>query len=195
MLQSQDVYLEVWKEKDALSSIFTQVCSPYCISVVVSRGFTSTTYLNNYRERLIEQNGKKPVLLYFGDFDPSGLEIPRAIEATLKEKLGVRGLVFKRVALLEEDIFKYKLPHDPKDLKETDKRAKKHIERYGALVAELAALRPDVLKQKIKEGVEAEINMEAFNKEVAIHKDELDEIGRLKERAEELLPCQEDYMF
>ena len=48
LMQTQDKYIEVWIEKDALSSIFKRVTLPYCISTVVCRGFSSVSFLNNF---------------------------------------------------------------------------------------------------------------------------------------------------
>ena len=47
--QTQDRYVEVWIEKDALSSIFTRVCAPYGVSVVVCRGFSSVSFLHSFK--------------------------------------------------------------------------------------------------------------------------------------------------
>ena len=89
-------------------------------------------------------------MLYFGDFDPSGMEMFEAMKTTLKNELDVNGLEFKRVALLKDDISTYSLPHSPNALKKTDTRAKKHLKAYGELTVELDALRPDIMEQKIK---------------------------------------------
>lgn len=120
LLQSQDIYIEIWIEKDALSSVFTRVATPYTIPIVVCRGFSSVSFLNDYKKRLSYYSDKEPVLLYFGDFDPSGMEMLKAMETTLTEELNVEGIAFKRVALQREDIFKYKLPHSPEALKKKD---------------------------------------------------------------------------
>lgn len=52
LLQTQDKYIEIWIEKDALSSIFTRVAEPYTVPVVVCRGFSSVSFLNDFRVRL-----------------------------------------------------------------------------------------------------------------------------------------------
>ena len=72
LLQTQDKYIEIWIEKDALSSIFIKVAEPYTIPVVVCRGFSSVSFLNEFAERLEYNKDKQAVMLYFGDFDPFG---------------------------------------------------------------------------------------------------------------------------
>lgn len=187
LLQSQDVYLEIWIEKDALSSIFTRVAKPYTIPVVVCRGFSSVSFLNDYKDRLSYFQERRPILLYFGDFDPSGVEMLKAMETTLEEELGVEGIEFKRVALLPEDIVKYELPHSPEALKKTDTRASKHISEYGELAVELDALSPVVLEAKIKEAIEQEIDLELFNEERALELQEIRELGDMRAKVRDLV--------
>lgn len=181
LLQSQGSYLEVWIEKDALATIFDRICGPYGISVVVCRGFSSISFLNDFKERLSWYQGKRPVMLYFGDFDPSGMEMLRAMETTLETELNIEGIRFKRIALLEDDIFKYELPNNPDALKKTDSRAKKHVEQYGELAVELDALHPAILEQKIKDAIDSEINISLFNQEVLRHNAELDKLNEMRE--------------
>ena len=187
LLQSQDVYIEIWIEKDALSSIFTRIATPYTVPVVVCRGFSSVSFLNDYKERLSYQEDKEAVLLYFGDFDPSGVEMLKAMEITLKDELKVEGINFKRVALLKEDIAKYRLPHSPEALKKTDTRASKHIAEYGELAVELDALSPPILEQKIRESIEEVIDMELYIEEIDNNLEELDKLNTIKGQVTELI--------
>ncbi len=180
--QTQKKYVEVWIEKDALSSIFTRVCAPYGISVVVCRGFSSVSFLHAFRNRLVSRNGRKPVMLYFGDFDPAGVEMLTAMKTTLKDELGVKGMQFRRIALLKDDIFTHKLPNNPNALKKTDTRARKHLAAYGELAVELDALRPDILEQKIEDAVKAQMNVRAYNREVDLYNKEMDELRELQKR-------------
>ena len=187
LLQSQGTYIEIWIEKDALASIFTRVAQAYTVPVVVCRGFSSVSFLNDYKERLSYYKSKQPVLLYFGDFDPSGVEMLKAMETTLQDELLVEGILFKRIALLREDIARYRLPHSPEALKRTDTRASKHIAEYGNLAVELDALSPAVLEQKIREAIEGEMDMEALNNERLKEEDDLEELRNLKEAVNEFI--------
>lgn len=66
---------------------------------------------------LIKHKGKKPIMLYFGDFDPSGIEMLDAMKLTLKDEMNVNNIEYKRIALVKDDIFTYKLPHTRTHLK------------------------------------------------------------------------------
>lgn len=187
LLQTQDRYLEVWVEKDALSTIFTKVARKYTVPVVVCRGFSSVSFLNDFKKRLDVRQDKLPLVLYFGDFDPSGVEMLNAMKTTLNDELEVNRIEFKRIALLQEDIHEHKLPHNPDALKLTDTRARKHITAYGEVAVELDALRPDVLESKIKNAIEDEIDIDAFNAEVEEQNDEIDKLNTIKERVTDFL--------
>jgi len=188
LAQSQPRYIEVWIEKDALTSIFTSVARNYYVPVTVCRGFSSVSFLNDFKERLDwRAKGRPAVMLYFGDFDPSGVEMMEAMKITLQKELGISGVEFKRVGLLKDDIEKYQLPHNPDALKKTDTRAEKHVKKYGELAVELDALRPDVLEQKIKSAIEAEFDMEAFNREKQIYQNEIDILNEYRNKFQDLL--------
>jgi hypothetical protein len=182
LLQSQEKYIEIWIEKDALSSVFTRMASFYTVPVVVCRGFSSVSFLNDFRERITDHRDKCPVMLYFGDFDPSGVEMLTAMQTTLRDEMSVDEIEFNRIALLQEHVFNYNLPHNPNALKKTDTRAKKHVSAYGELAVELDALRPDILEQKIRDAIEAELDIEAFNNEVRKHNEEIDKLNNLKKK-------------
>ena len=182
LMQTQDKYLEIWIEKDALSSLFTKVAKSYTIPVVVCRGFSSISFLHDFKTRLKYQTEKEVIMLYFGDFDPSGIEMLESMKITLLEEMKIESIEFKRIALLENDIEKYKLPHNPNALKRTDTRANKHLERYGELAVELDALRPDILELRIKESIESEINIDNFNNEIEKQKDDLYKLKQLKKK-------------
>jgi hypothetical protein len=185
LIQTQEKYLEIWIEKDALSSIFTRVASEYTVPVVVCRGFSSVSFLNDYKRRLLAQR-RLPVLLYFGDFDPSGVEMLSAMETTLRDELEVQLVEFKRIGLLKEDIYRYNLPHSPDALKKSDTRAKKHIAEYGELAVELDALPPKILQDKIREAIQNELNPEAFYFEQNREKNEFDKLNRFRAELQEL---------
>lgn len=183
LLQTQSKYIEVWIEKDALSGVATRIANQYTVSVVVDRGFASMSFLHNYQSRIEEYPDRSPVILYFGDFDPSGLKMLPAIEITFKYEMKVNGIEFKPVALMEADITKYKLPHKPKAIKERDTRTVKHVERYGELAVELDALDVKVLEEKIKAAIEAEIDIDLFNAEVQEEEKELAKLNILRGKA------------
>lgn len=77
----QPVHVELWTEKDALSAIFAKITSEYHIRLVINKGYTSSTAAYEAYRRFVDhiKQGRKVVVLYFGDHDPSGLDMVRDI--------------------------------------------------------------------------------------------------------------------
>lgn len=82
---NQPIHIEVWTEKDAISSILDRVTRPYTIRLAVNKGYTSSTAMYEAYCRFVEciENGQKVRILYFGDHDPSGLDMIRDIRDRL----------------------------------------------------------------------------------------------------------------
>lgn len=192
VLQSQDVYLEIWIEKDALSSIFNRAARGYGVNVTVCRGFSSISFLNDFRERLDYVGTQKPLMLYFGDFDPSGMEMLTAMKTTLRDELGVNNIEFKRIALRKEHIEEYELPHNPNAIKKTDTRYAKHKAQYGEIAVELDALSPPILERMILSAIENEIDIDRYKTE--FNQQRMDRINIEKLR-EEIVSFAEDFEY
>lgn len=165
----QEVYLEVWIEKDALSRIFQNEADKYRVPVQVCRGYVSVSMLNEYRKRVLQvrqtaaslgQPVPRPVILYYGDFDPSGNHMFLATQQTLEQEIKLHGVEYLREALNVEDIINYKLPHSPEALKDKDPRAARHQAQYGNLAVELDALPPNILVQKVRQAIERELDLD-----------------------------------
>ncbi len=155
--EKQPQYLEVWLEKDALSGVFAKITEHYGITLVVGRGYNSWSA---YREAALRFNKlHKPVsILYFGDFDPSGEDIVRA----LQESLNFFGISpeIEKVALTMQDVTDYDLP--PDFTKKTDSRSAAFIKKYGDLAVELDALPLPMLRDRIKNNIESNLDMSAL---------------------------------
>ena len=80
----QPAYVEIWLEKDALAGVLFDVTSKWDVPLMVTRGYPSYSFLASAAEA-IREKGKLTHLYYFGDHDPSGVDIPRHIEDQLGE--------------------------------------------------------------------------------------------------------------
>jgi hypothetical protein len=82
----QDVYVELWSEKDAISNILKETVKDYTLTVGINKGFASSTAMYNAYMRFMPMmlEGKKVVVLYAGDHDPSGLDMVRDIRERLE---------------------------------------------------------------------------------------------------------------
>ncbi|MGH7295677.1 MAG: hypothetical protein ACRELB_12115, partial [Polyangiaceae bacterium] len=168
LLQTQPVALEVWVEKDALSRVCHRAAFPLCVPVVVARGFSSVSYVRECHDRVRENaaEGRRTVILYYGDLDPSGCEMLPSMLATLQGEMGLGGLVEGvRCALTPEQVETYGLPRNPDALKATDSRARKYCERFGDLAVELDALPPADLEGLVRSAIESRLDMSLFEDE------------------------------
>lgn len=110
-------------------------------------GYASQTYLDEITAE-VTNRGRRAVLVYAGDFDPSGIDIDRDLMARTE---GCFAKVI-RVALNWEQVEEYDLP--PQMGKATDSRAQSFVEKYGKLIqVELDALPPDVLRELYSEAI------------------------------------------
>jgi hypothetical protein len=155
----QPDYLEVFVEKDALSAIFEDALGSYGVTLNVGRGYSSWSSIKAAADRF-DGGG---TILYFGDFDPSGEDMVRALEASLANPDLPNGGSFPAVikcALTPEDIDAYSLP--PDFTKATDTRQAAFVARYGDVAVELDALPVAVLRERIVREVEARMDGDAL---------------------------------
>lgn len=153
--QEQENYVEVWLEKYALAGIFERVVNPLCIPLCPTRGFSSVSFLRELRNRVLtsQKNGQRYMMLYFGDFDPSGDVMLPSMERTLEIDFGLTNMGYETIALKEQQIEEYDLPVKMGAAKVTDPRYRKFVEKYGPRAVELDALSPKVLREMIDEAI------------------------------------------
>jgi len=154
--QTQPYYVEVWLEKDALSGIFEDALGQYGVTLNVGRGYDGWDSIHNAAERYLNQGDV--TVLYFGDFDPSGVDMTRSLRDRLAE-LGAEPDIV-RCALTLDDVTRYKLP--PDFTKTTDTRSAAFVKKYGDIAVELDALPVDVLRARLIDEVEARLDLEAL---------------------------------
>ena len=128
---------------------------PWGVVVAPLRGYASESY-----EREVLAEVDKSVidveLLYCGDFDSSGEDIPQSFERTT-------GLTLRRVALLWEHVKEYDLPVEVG--KSTDSRAAAFIARHGQNVqVEVEAMPPEVLHDLLRAELEALVDVSTIER-------------------------------
>jgi hypothetical protein len=109
------------------------------IPVFTVHGYSGQGLVTDVRNDIMVSN-RPTVLLYAGDFDPSGEDIDRDFVA----RVGIFDKVL-RVALNEDQVLAFDLP--PQLGKADDPRAADFVAKHGELVqVELEALDPDDLR-------------------------------------------------
>jgi hypothetical protein len=158
---NQDCYVEVWLEKDALAGVLMDVTEPWDVPLMVTRGYPSLSYVHEAAEA-IEAKGKPSFLYYFGDYDPSGLDINRVVETRLRKFAPDADITFNRVAVIEEQIVTMRLPTRP--TKMTDSRSK----CFGRESVEVDAIPPKTLKAIAEECITGHIDPRAHEQTLLI---------------------------
>jgi len=145
--------IEIWVEKDSIRNFIGRLATKYRLGIQVLRGFAS---LSMYR-RALERARRRGVtmVLYIGDFDPSGLLIEKVAQEEIDHK---RAITFHRLAITIEQIKRFKPPSRPVNLK--DSRAKEYIEKYGDRCWEVESIRPRTLYKLIEKGLRENVPKE-----------------------------------
>ena len=135
------------------------------VPILALGGYSSQTYIDEIVDD-VESQGRPSVLIYAGDFDPSGEDIDR----DFLERTGCFDAVV-RVALTPELIEEFDLPEQMG--KTTDSRAKGFIARHGRLVqVELDALPPDQLQRLYRDAIDRYWDTSAY--EAALNREHAD---------------------
>ena len=162
MWDDQPNYVIVSLEKDALSRLMSDIANQYSVRTFPTRGYPSFTYVNRMatyiRNRL---KGKPTVVLYFGDFDPSGIDIERDLDDRLR-KYDAGDFKVIRIALTKDQIQQYDLP--PMPVKRSDARSEGFLESYGDQSVELDALDPNTLKLMVAQSIASNIDLDLWSK-------------------------------
>jgi hypothetical protein len=150
---TQDYRPEIWIEKDALAGVFERVGHIVDVPYFSCRGYTSDSEMWAAAMRLASyrRKGKIPLILHFGDHDPSGIDMTRDIEDRLA--LFGRGRIeVRRLALNMDQIDQYNPPPNP--AKETDSRFAGYSQLHGDESWELDALEPTVLAALVRKEID-----------------------------------------
>jgi hypothetical protein len=152
---NQNVYVEVWLEKDALSGVLYEVTNQWDVPLMVTRGYPSISFLHEAALHL-SHIGKPVMIYYFGDYDPSGEDIPRVVEEGIREFAPDVDLVFERVAVNPSQIIQMGL--DTRPTKSSDSRSK----TFQGESVELDAIRPAVLRDMTAQCIERHLDKQAL---------------------------------
>lgn len=119
---TQQAQVQVWVEKDALSGVLFEETRKWDVPLFVTRGFSSITQIYEAAYE-INSVGKPAFVYHFGDHDPAGYAVGKAIEE------GIRGFTrkgidveFERVAVNRDQIEEFGLTTRP--TKRTDSRSR-----------------------------------------------------------------------
>ncbi len=169
--ESQDCYVEVMVEKQALEGVLEPVCQQLDVPFTANKGYSSSSAMYEASKRFVRQSelDKQLFVIYLGDHDPSGIDMSRDVldrlELFIKTALGRAnnedsGLVVKRIALNMDQVRELNPPENPAKI--TDSRADGYIKRFGHSSWELDAIEPARLASLVRDAVTGLLDVEMF---------------------------------
>ena len=182
----QPKYIEVWIEKNAMAALVSSIIrESRQVRIVPNGGWSSETYVKQNIDRLKGVDWKRMnekygiektqiIVLYFGDYDPTGLRMVENLRRDLK-KIGVG---FEHVAITKKQIVRYGLQNltnpDPivKAKLERDRnadffRAQNDNKLFQIEVDALNALRPKDFVSLLEDSVKRHFDESIYDKVMA----------------------------
>jgi hypothetical protein len=173
LLQTQSNHVEVVCEKNTIYHMVLRVTEKYQIRTSSGRGFNSIDPWHDLSERYLASGKRRLFEIVLSDHDPEGEMIAQVGGRTLRDDFHVKAEIIK-AGVTRKQIEKYHLP--PMNFaKETSSNYAWYIERNGGddTVWELEALPPEDMLNDLDEIVRSIIDIDLFNREVALENDEV----------------------
>jgi hypothetical protein len=155
----QPVRVEVWSEKGTVRGVLQPVLDEFGVGFRVVHGFASATVVHDIAE---DDDGRELIVLYVGDWDPSGLCMSEVDLPGRLRKYDGHHVVLRRISLTQDQLAG--LPSFPASDKSKDKRYKWFVKNYGDRCWELDALDPNILRECVRKAIESYIEPEAWER-------------------------------
>jgi hypothetical protein len=163
--------VEVWSEKGTVRGVCSPVLNEYGVGFRVMHGFSGATTIHDVSQ---DDDGRPLIILYIGDYDPSGLCMSEVDLPERFKRYGGTHIELKRIALLGEHVLD--LPSFPASDKKNDTRYGWFVRHYGGQCWELDALDPNVLRDMVEEAILEHIEPVAWDRCKATEKAERESI-------------------
>jgi hypothetical protein len=138
----QRVRCEVWSEKGTVRGVLEPVLEHFAVGFRVMHGFGGATTVHDVSQD--NGDGRKLIVLYVGDFDPSGMFMSEEDLPNRFNKYGGDHITLKRIALTRKQV--RALPSFPAADKRKDPRYEWFVANYGNRCWELDAMDPNDLR-------------------------------------------------
>lgn len=147
MWEPQDVYVEVWVEKDALADVVRRPCARWSVPYLPCKGYLSASEAYNAGKRFENNLASRKIIIHLGDHDPSGIDMTRDNRDRVQMFSYDDEIEVRRIALNRDQVDHYNPPPNP--AKMTDSRAEEYVLEHGHSSWELDALEPRVIADLI----------------------------------------------
>jgi hypothetical protein len=139
--QQQPLRVEVWSEKGTVRGVLQPVLDQYAVGFRVMHGFTGATTIYDVAQ---DGDGRPLIILYVGDFDPSGMFMSEMDLPARLTKYDGGHVTVRRIALTVEQL--EGLPSFAAATKRKDPRYNWFVANHGRQCWELDAMDPNDLR-------------------------------------------------
>lgn len=164
--RSQPNHIEIVAEKLTVRGIIEPVAQEYCIPLTVGRGYCSIAPRYELAERYRRSGRTRLIILMVSDFDPDGENIAASFTRSLRDDFGIDDVTAIKVALTAEQVRELQLPPQMK-AKSGAATYAQFAAQHGDDVFELEALPPAKLQHLLRDAIEAVLDRDAFEAELA----------------------------
>ena len=154
----QEVYLEVWVQKDALTNVVGRACRRWNVPYMACKGYLSSSHSwrAGQRFKAASERGQHSILIYLGDHDPEGLDMQNDHDKRLSLFSDGASFEVRRIALNRDQIDQYTPP--PNYAKVSSTRYREYTKNM-VLNVELDALEPSVIDNLLDTAIREYIDM------------------------------------
>jgi hypothetical protein len=188
LMQSQQDHIEFVAEKMTVQSIIKPIVDRYCIPLTIGRGYCSLDPRRALAERYQASGKDRLILLVASDLDPDGDSIAESFARSIRDDFGIDKIVPIKAMLKMDQVRDWELPPNKMAAKKTSVKYSDYINRYGTdSVYELEAIDPNLMQREISKTIDSVIDVEAFNKEIALAKADAAQLLAIKQGVAEYL--------
>jgi hypothetical protein len=161
----------VVSEKGTVRGLLKPVLDDFAVGFQVMHGFSSATIVHDISK---DDDGRPLIILYVGDFDPSGMFMSEEDLPNRFSKYDGDHVTLRRIALTRERV--NGMLSFPATDKRKDPRYKWFVENYGKRCWELDAMDPNDLRACVKREIKKLIEPVAWKRCEIVNKAEQDSL-------------------
>ena len=158
----QPVRVMVVSEKGTVRGVLAPVLNHYVVGFLPVHGFSSATKAYDLSQ---DDDGRPLILLYVGDYDPSGMFMSERDLPKRFAKYDGEHIELSRIALTDDHVLNgAELPSFPATDKRKDRRYRWFRTNYGERCWELDAMDPNDLRACVEEAIQVLIEPVAWRR-------------------------------
>jgi hypothetical protein len=169
--------VQVWSEKGTVRGLLAPVLDERAVGFLPVHGFSSATAAHDIAE---DDDGRDLVVLYVGDFDPSGMFMSEQDLPARFTKYDGNHIKLRRIALTRKHVSG--LPSFPATDKRKDPRFRWFVRNYGKRCWELDAMDPNDLRDCVEQAIMELIEPVAWERCETINKAEQESLRTILEK-------------